>query len=270
MLGVIKALTDVCNYVKELKQYFALKDKVLWTGSLSGGQTITINNLSKYQLVEMFTTYGTFFTNPQSGFVRGIHSDLEGGTTGVNDIALVYGQITGDSFNLIQCYYTPHYLNSQHGGAYAIKITKIIGHEPIVPQTLTKLGGGIDTVRGWLCAVSEKMSTGYRKLCKYVNQLFTNWNNFDTMGKLGTNSCGNRQGKSYSQISKTIFKHTSSISRISGWNKFSRTILMQCKNYQHNTIYDGVSQSIQCFSKFTGQLDSNRQSVTSDWGCYCA
>lgn len=42
MLGVIKALTDVRNYIKELKTYFGLKNQTLFTGTwTTGTKTIT-------------------------------------------------------------------------------------------------------------------------------------------------------------------------------------------------------------------------------------
>lgn len=271
MLSTVKAFTDVANYIKELKNYFSLKNQVLWTGSLSGGQTITVNNLSKYQLVEMFTTYGTFFTNPQSGFVRGIHSDLEGGTTGVNDIALVYGRITGDSFDLIQCCYTSHYPNAQHGVARAMKITKIIGHEPLVPQTLTKLGGGIDTVRRWHYAISKTMLDGYCKLYQNIRQQLAGWRIAHSVGKQFKNhSCRQINGWQYNNFSSTVFRHTICVRTMHILDTAVRFVqyynIQRFKPSVCNGIFQRLERNIHNYRK----LDCNRQGLTSDWGCYCA
>lgn len=143
MLGVIKALTDVGNYIKELKTYFGLKNQTLFTGTWTTG-TKTITNISKYQTVKVYTWEGyngvllERVSNTRirgEGMIQGISSNTVHTSVGIDLIC------DSDQVTLQSSEYMHHTGNSSHKAATAINILKIVGVDPIIPQTLTKLGG---------------------------------------------------------------------------------------------------------------------------------
>lgn len=144
MLGVIKALTDVGNYIKELKTYFGLKNQTLFTGFWTTG-TKTITNISKYQTVKVYPWEGyngvllERISNTRirgEGMVQGISGNPLHTSVGINLLC------DSDQVTLQVSEYMHHNSNSSHGAAAAIEIVKIVGVDPIIPQILTKLGGG--------------------------------------------------------------------------------------------------------------------------------
>ena len=154
-----KGFEDIAEFVKALKEYFSLKNKVLWEGTAAKGATITVNNLSKYSIAEIHTTYGNGFVNPQSKFIRISHGDHEGGSADTPINGYVYGAINGDKMTISHCLYIVHNPAASHSSIYQMNVTKVIGIDPVIPEALKKyLGGGIE--KRWLYAVSKKVFKG--------------------------------------------------------------------------------------------------------------
>lgn len=277
MLGVIKALTDVGNYIKELKTYFGLKNQTLFTGTWTTG-TKTITNISKYQTVKVYTWEGyngvllERVSNTRirgEGMVQGISSNTVHTSVGIDLIC------DSDQVTLQLSEYMHHTGNSSHGAATAINILKIVGVDPIIPQTLTKLGGGIDTVRGWLYAISKTMLDGYRKFCGYVNRYTTglsqSWKTFNSMGKyFDDDSFWEHCSKQIYRFSSRIFTYSCCVWTMYLRHKLFGFVQYHNTHYFNNSFFDGVQEQL-CDKVYdSGCLDRNRQSIASDWGCYCA
>ena len=170
MFGVIKALTDVRNYIKELKTYFGLKNQTLFTGTWTTG-TKTITNISKYQIVKVYTweVYNAVLLERVSntrirgeGMVQGISSIPVHTSVGINLMC------DSDQVTLQLSEYMHHSANSSHGGAATIGIVKIVGVEPIIPDALAEYirGGYCVKLGGGLHVVIKAMLDGYRQFCK--------------------------------------------------------------------------------------------------------
>lgn len=124
-----------------IKEYFALKDKVLWTGTAGKGETITVTNLSKYSLIRIRSLYGDAIVDTSTNRVRGIFGDRYGGTDTLCT-GLIYANISGDKINLYHCNYIFHYPSSSHSAITQITITEVRGIEPKLPTALQNLIGG--------------------------------------------------------------------------------------------------------------------------------
>lgn len=143
MFEALKGFRDVAELVKALKEYLSFKNKVLWEGTVAKGNTITVKNLSKYLIAEIYTRYGNGFINPQSGIIRISHGDHAGGTDDTPINGYVYGSINGDNVTISHCKYILHNPNSSHSVVVQMNIKKIVGIEPVIPESLRNyLGGG--------------------------------------------------------------------------------------------------------------------------------
>lgn len=142
MFDALKGFEDVAEFVKALKEYFSLKNKVLWEGTAAKGATITVNNLSKYLIAEIHTSYGNGFVNPQSKVIRISHGDHAGGTADTPINGYVYGSINGDKMEINHCLYILHQPGTGHSAILQMKVTKVIGIEPVVPEALKNIWGG--------------------------------------------------------------------------------------------------------------------------------
>lgn len=280
MLGVIKALTDVCNYVKELKTYYSLKNQTLWTGSwTTSAQSQQIPNIDKYNTVLLYpwNDYTGIILQRISNTVFSGEGMVQG-VTSANTHTSVESRLNYDSNNnvtIVSWNGLHHQGGSNHSQTFGIQIVKIVGVDPVAPQTLTKLGGGIDAVRGWLYAVSEKVSTGYRKFCEYVNRRTTRVHQsrsiIDSVGKhFGNCFKFSKSSREVYNFSNNIFSSSSRIWSMYIFNKLPRFVQHHSKQYFDDPVQHGFQEQLYDNAYNLGCLDSNRQSVTSDWGCYCA
>ena len=59
MFEVLKGFKDMAEFIKALKEYFELKNKVLWESSTSWSTgTKTITDISKYQTIQVWLYLG--------------------------------------------------------------------------------------------------------------------------------------------------------------------------------------------------------------------
>lgn len=146
MLGVIKALTDVCNYVKELKEYYGLKNKTLFEGNwTTASQTKTILNIDKYDslMVYPWDKYSGVLLQKINSTTFSGEGMIEGVTTvGVHTSVGIRLNFNSNKVVTIAAWNgLRHQPSSNHSATIPLAIVKIVGVDPIIPQTLTKLGG---------------------------------------------------------------------------------------------------------------------------------
>ena len=143
-LSMIKSLKDTANYCKALKSWFALCNKVLWSGTFSSG-SITVPNTDKYQL---FLINESSFKNcigiktPNGDAVEFLAFFL-----GSNHEVLYtdYGRCTiqGNKWTLNGFGQMGHIPGERHGSfSTGRTISAITGLLPAVPDALKTLGGG--------------------------------------------------------------------------------------------------------------------------------
>lgn len=132
--------------IQAILDYFRLKNKVLWEGSVtanaSSNPTINVPGLSKYQIISVYTTYGSFLSDTGRKVITGLHSDY---TDGSNDLFedYAYGLIAGDTIQWIRTGWARHISNGSHSyNLTNTKVTKIVGIEPLLPDSLKKIAGG--------------------------------------------------------------------------------------------------------------------------------
>ena len=165
MLSEKQAFKDLANFAKSLKEYFALKNKILWESSSdwdTGAKTI--DNISKYQSILVYTSLGNYAMRMERQ-----HDGVFVGSTVVVypewhatlGMTLYLGNTNGiaNDDTTIGVNWLDHNTTTGHGPAtsslYGIK--KIIGLEPYLPQSLQNfLGGGVLYRSNWevlLCLV---------------------------------------------------------------------------------------------------------------------
>lgn len=284
-LSIEKVVQDTAGFVKALIEYLNLKNKELYSDS-SGWKTgsKTIPGISKYKTVRVYfwsTTNGVLaerlndtdesFQMRGASMMQGVSNNTQHTSGSVNLFC------KGDSVEVYLETYMHHSGNSNHGGAATIGIVKIVGVEPLIPDALAEyIRGGycIAQLGGGLHVKLAKVLTGYRQRLAedfrwHTERQPENRGVADPVGKrdIKTNckTCGN--GLSFSG---GIFKATSSVWAMLGHHKLSRfiqRIRLQRDSYK---IYNGIHVQLQHTEQHSRCLGRNRQSIASDWGCYCA
>lgn len=294
MFDVQKSFEDIAEFVKALKEYLSLKNKVLFNGNsdwVSGSKTIP--NLHKYRtfLIYPYASLSGVPCEWDGNAIRGA-GFVEGVSTSNNTVSLEYDiRVSGDVATINRCRYISHTVGTSHGGDTAW-IRRIVGIEPVIPEALKKyLGGGYVNTRRWLCAVSKevlKRCRGKHKSFKCQNKQllhtkifggeqtkhyiysnnsdeFTSWEIFIT----GTDKCADR----YRQTSNSEFfqceKRGNFNKRIWSFNHGSRR-------------RDGVLGAIRCYEKLWkhrfrhlrilfrqhyAKWNYISRKVDIDWGC---
>lgn len=277
MLGVIKALTDVGNYIKELKTYFRLKNQTLFTGTWTTG-TKTITNISKYQTVKVYTWEGyngvllERVSNTRirgEGMVEGISVDTVHTSVGIDLIC------DGDQVTLQLSKYMHHAGYSNHRDVGTMGIVKIVGVEPIIPDALAEYirGGYCVKLGGGLHAKLAKVLERYRQrmaedFCWHADGKPENRAVIDPVGKyIHDYSSWIKCGKQKNTVSYSVFRSSCSIWTMYVFDQLSRFIQHYSKHYFNKWILDGVQEQLRHKVQFTGSLDCNRQSIVQR-GCY--
>ena len=277
MLGVIKALTDVGNYIKELKTYFGLKNQTLFTGTWITG-TKTIPNISKYQTVKVYTWEGyngvllERVSNTRirgEGMVQGISSIPVHTSVGINLLC------DSDQVTLQLSEYMHHSGNSNHGGAATIGIVKIVGVEPIIPDSLAEYirGGYCVKLGGGLHAKLAEVLERYRQrmaedFCWHADGKPENWITADSMGKyVDDYSFWSECSRQIYRFSSEIFTYSCCVWTMHLQHKLSGFVQYHNKHYFNNSFFDGFQKQL-CYKIYpSGSLDCNRQSIVQR-GCY--
>lgn len=283
MFEALKGFRDVAELVKALKEYLSFKNKVLWEGTAAKGNTITVKNLSKYLIAEIYTRYGNGFINPQSGIIRISHGDHAGGTDDTPINGYVYGSINGDNVTISHCKYISHNPNSSHSVVVQMNIKKIVGIEPVIPESLKNyLGGGVLKVPIFLLgggyhAVSKKVFKGcfeFRKISASNicwNELRTNRKAANAMGTFRDNidrsrhKHGQKLWYKNSSICKTVFCCAQSVIRT---RKFIKLFNVGWGTKRHGYKHGCINNSYPRSFNFNGvRLACDRRGKITDWRC---
>ena len=151
-LSTIKALTDTAEFTKALIEYLSLKNKVLYSGTAewkSGSKIIT--NITKYQTIKVYPwggydgitleRVGSKFKG--TGFATGVSSGSH------TSLAFVL-QVTQQDEVMIEAGSLLHHTKgTSHSVVVDGWIKKIVGIEPIIPDALKNLGGGVLRSLAW-------------------------------------------------------------------------------------------------------------------------
>ena len=163
-------LADVREFCGAIKEYFELKNKVLWESTThwkSG--SITVAGIGKYQTIQIGTALGG-----HDGMLYR-HGDTFKGSATIGYPAWQATQsfvltIDGDTLTMTENYDLAHSQSSSHGavGSMRYGIIKIVGIDPIIPDALNKYIGGGYSIRkiggAWHEAVNHLK--GYIKCIK--------------------------------------------------------------------------------------------------------
>lgn len=131
--------------IRSLLEYLSLKNKVLWEGTEWKSGSKTIDGIGKYQTVMVFTalSVGTALLMRRGNSLYGATpiSYLAWMATAQFEITL-----NGDTATMTTARYLGHYANDSHGAITTTGILKIIGIDPILPDSLQEfvnpIGGG--------------------------------------------------------------------------------------------------------------------------------
>ena len=140
-----QCLTDIRDFCGAVKEYFALKNKVLWTGSSSWiSGSITVPGISKYQTTQV----GVGLAN-HSGMLYKRNGAFRGGVVigypawqATQSFVLT---LSGDTLTMTDNVMLAHNQSSNHDATKdkVYGILKIVGIDPIIPDALNKyIGGG--------------------------------------------------------------------------------------------------------------------------------
>lgn len=141
-----KGFEDIAEFVKALKEYLSLKNKVLFNDNndwKTGSKTI--KNLYKYRtfLIYPYASLSGILCEWDGDYIRG--AGIVSGVSSANNIvSFEYGvRVSGDVATITRCQYISHTVGTNHGGDVA-QIRRIVGVEPVIPESLKNyLGGGI-------------------------------------------------------------------------------------------------------------------------------
>lgn len=127
--------------IQAMLDYFRLTNKKLWSGSAGKGKTITVPNLSKYQIIRIRTPYSDAMVDAKSGIIRELCGDRSS-STDTQITELVFANISGNTINIMNCNYMLHNPGSTHGAIVQTTINEIWGIVPLLPDSLKKIAGG--------------------------------------------------------------------------------------------------------------------------------
>ena len=149
-------LADVREFCSAVKEYFELKNKVLWESTThwkSG--SITVAGIGKYQTIQIGTALGG-----HDGMLYR-HGDTFKGSVTIGYPAWQATQsfvltLDGDTLTMTDNVMLAHNQSSNHDATKdkVYGILKIVGIDPIIPDALNKyIGGGVPHKKDRWCAV---------------------------------------------------------------------------------------------------------------------
>ena len=125
--------------LQAIYEYFKLKDKVLWTGSAGRGQTISVPDVGKYNSISVLVDGVQILCQETAGnkFFGSVVNSSENASEFY--ARTVYAErISDDSITIMIA--TQSGVNISAGSQATV--TKIIGIEPKLPETLQNIVGG--------------------------------------------------------------------------------------------------------------------------------
>lgn len=131
--------------IRSLLEYLSLKNKVLWEGTEWKSGSKTIDGIGKYQTVMVFTALSV-----GTALLMRRGNSLYGATPISYPAWMATAQfeitLNGDTATMTTARYLGHYANDSHGAITTTGILKIIGIDPILPDSLQEfvnpIGGG--------------------------------------------------------------------------------------------------------------------------------
>lgn len=140
-LSIIRALKDTAGFVKSLLEYLGMKNRILFDSSTPWNSgTKTIKDISKYNLIQFDLDLGGV-----SGVAIRRSDTVFTGTANANYPSWMGATAFLISLNGDSCTLDWGWVNITGGGtpstSYGIK--RIVGIEPIIPDALKNLGGGV-------------------------------------------------------------------------------------------------------------------------------
>ena len=131
--------------IRALLEYLSLKNKVLWEGTEWKSGSKTIDGIGKYQTVMVFTALSV-----GTALLMRRGNSLYGATPISYPAWMATAQfeitLNGDTATMTTARYLGHYANDSHGAITTTGILKIIGIDPILPDSLQEfvnpIGGG--------------------------------------------------------------------------------------------------------------------------------
>lgn len=146
-LSMIKSLKDTAGFVKSLLEYLGMKNKILFDSSTPWNSgTKTIKDISKYNLIQFDLDLGGV-----SGVAIRRSDTVFTGTANANYPSWMGAAAFLISLNGDSCTLDWGWVNITGGGtpstSYGIK--RIVGIEPIIPDALKNLGGGVLCNLAW-------------------------------------------------------------------------------------------------------------------------
>ena len=281
MFEVLKGFKDMAEFIKALKEYFELKNKVLWESSTSWSTgTKTITDISKYQTIQVWLYLGN------SSMLMTRRGNLFIGGTSIGYPAwhaTFYAELSLNGENVtIDGQYLSHNQSSNHGAITKAGIGKIIGITPMIPETLKKYLGGVLKVPIFLLgggyhAVSKKVFKGcfeFRKISASNicwNELRTNRKAANAMGTFRDNidrsrhKHGQKLWYKNSSICKTVFCCAQSVIRT---RKFIKLFNVGWGTKRHGYKHGCINNSYPRSFNFNGvRLACDRRGKITDWRC---
>ena len=144
MFEALKGFQDIAEFVRALKEYLSLKNKVLFNeNSAWTTGSKTIKNLHKYKafLIYPYDNLSGILCEWDGDYITGagiVGSVSSAGTVISFEFRLM---VSGDVAKITRCQYLGHSHGGGHSGDTAW-IRRIVGVEPVIPEALKKYLGG--------------------------------------------------------------------------------------------------------------------------------
>lgn len=127
--------------IQAVLDYFRLANKKLWAGSAGKGKTITVPNLSKYQIIRVKMVYGEILADASAGVIRLVYGD-RAGSSDTQVTGLLFANVSGNSLNILNCNWVAHTPSGSHGAVNQTEVKEVWGIVPLLPDSLKKIAGG--------------------------------------------------------------------------------------------------------------------------------
>lgn len=277
-LSMIKSLKDTAEFTKALIEYLSLKNKVLYSGTAewnSGSKTVA--NITKYQTIKVYPwdgydgitleRVGSKFQG--TGFATNVSN---GSHTSLGFVLKVTQQdvVTIEVYSLLH-----HTKSTSHSALYDGWIKKIVGIEPIVPDTLKTLEGGYYVrLGGGLRAKLAKVLARYRQrmaedFCWGADGQPENRVIANPVGKhINERFLQCKSGRKIYTVSCSIFSCSSRIWAMHVFNQLFGFVQHYSKQHFRDSVQYGIQKQLYYDIYHSCCLARNRQSVAPRRCCH--